>query len=102
MHLVPGCQSVRRSVRAQVRRNPSSRNVCESLEPRRLLSSIVWSNRGSGANDTDGFGSVFGVNANVARSVVDAAIQSWANIISNFNYAGGGNTYTLSISMDGS
>ncbi|HEY7087218.1 MAG TPA: hypothetical protein VH518_03955 [Tepidisphaeraceae bacterium] len=102
MHLAAGCQSVGPSVRAKIRSSKKSRNVCESLEPRRLLSSIVWSNRGSGANDTDGFGSVFGVNVNIARSAVDAAISSWQNIINNFNYAGGGNTYTLTISMDGS
>ncbi len=74
--------------------------VCDPLEDRRLFSAITWTNRGasSGANN-DNFISVFGANAATARSVVDAAITSWARLINNFNFPGGGNTYSIVIKM---
>lgn len=71
----------------------------EPLETRRLLSTINWSNRGNAGSDTDGFGGVFGTNAEVARNVVDAAMRHWARVITNFNYAGGGNTYQMTVNM---
>ena len=73
----------------------------EPLEPRTMLSNIVWTNRGTVANDSDGFNSVFGNNANQARAVLDSAINSWAQVIRFFNYSGGGNTYSISINMSG-
>jgi hypothetical protein len=60
----------------------------------------VWTNRGSAFSDTDSFNAVFGANADTARAVVDAAIQDWEGIIQNFNYLNGGNTLSLTISMD--
>jgi len=71
----------------------------EPLEERRLLSTINWTNRGTPLNDSDGFQSVFGTNADLARGVVDAAIDSWERVIVNFNYPGGANTYSLAVNM---
>ncbi len=63
---------------------------------------IVWTNRGvtSGTNN-DRFNDVFGVNANIARAVMDAAINMWARTIGAFNYGGGfaGSTYQLTVKM---
>ena len=73
--------------------------LVESLEPRRLLSQILWTNQGSTSSDIDGFNSVFGSNATTARNVVASAVTMWAKIISNFNYSGGGNTYSITITM---
>src|SRR5439155_419858 len=39
------------------------------------------------------------VNAGLARSVVDAALQSWSRVISNFNYSDGSNNFDISIAM---
>jgi hypothetical protein len=72
----------------------------EELEARTLLSTIVWTNRGSATVDTDHFNAVFGANAGSARAVVDTALADWENIITNFNFANGSNTFTLSISAD--
>ena len=87
------------------RSKPLSREVaCEALEMRRLFSTIVWLNRGTSSNDSVLFNSVFGTKAALARSVVDAAIQSWENVISSFNYpANSGVTeYFVTIEMAGS
>lgn len=70
------------------------------MEDRTLLSTLLWSNRGSALSDTDGFNAVFGARAATARAVVDAALHAWQNIILNFNYADGGNTFTFTISAD--
>lgn len=67
--------------------------TCESLEVRRLLSTINWTNRVV----SDNFG-IYGANANLARSIVDRAIDDWERVIVDFNYAGGGNTYNVEIS----
>jgi hypothetical protein len=72
----------------------------EILEDRTLLSTFVWTNRGSALSDTDSFNAVFGVNADTARAVVDSGLLTWQNIIQNFNFADGSNTFSLSISMD--
>src|SRR5262249_11224339 len=84
----------------------SRRLEVEDLESRMLLSTIVWTNRGSAASDTGSFNAVYGSNAAAAQSIVDQAIVDWQNIIGNFNYANVGqpgsapqaNTYTVSIS----
>src|SRR5690349_12254014 len=81
------------------RASRAARAVCEVLESRRLLSTIVWLNRGDAGNDTDLFNSCFGSRAALARSVVDASIQSWENVIASFNYPAGTTQYSLSISM---
>ncbi len=79
---------------------PSVRLRIETLEDRTALSTILWTNRGNAFSDTDNFNAVFGGNAGAARSVVDAAIQAWQNVIVNFNYADGGNTFSLNLSID--
>jgi hypothetical protein len=73
----------------------SGRFVIDVLEARYLLSTITWTNRGQ---TSDGFAAVFGTNANLARSVIDAVITSWEREIVNFNYPGGGDTYDVTIS----
>src|SRR6266705_721261 len=71
----------------------------ETLESRLLLSadlsSIVWVNRGDAS---DNFASVFGANAPAARAVVDAAIDSWDRVITNFNYSDGTDHFDLTLS----
>src|SRR5947209_1282385 len=66
----------------------------EWLEERTTPSTIAWLNRGQ---PTDGFAAAFGPNANLARQIVDRAINNWQTVIQNFNYAGGGNTYNLTL-----
>src|SRR5688572_25224945 len=66
--------------------------ACEALEERRLLSTINWVNRGI----DDNFG-IFGASANQARLVVDRALLDWSEVIENFNHAGGGNTFNMTI-----
>jgi hypothetical protein len=62
-----------------------------------MLSAISWVNRGQAS---DGFASAFAANAPAARAVVDAAITSWARLISNFNFdAGSTFVYEMTISM---
>ena len=70
--------------------------LVESLESRRLLSTINWVNE----NTTDNFG-VFGVNASLARSIVHRAIDFWQRAITNFNHVGGGNTFALTVTASG-
>ncbi len=53
----------------------------EQLEERNLLSTIVWTNRGDGM---DQFDSTFGANDDLARAVVDAALDDWEQLITNF------------------
>ena len=60
------------------------RSVCEPLETRRLLSTINWVNRGDA---TDSFDEVFGANDDLARAVVDAALDAWERLIVDFNQA---------------
>lgn len=71
----------------------------EALEPRQLLSTINWINRGQ---FSDRFNSTFGADADLARSVVDAAIDAWERVITDFNRPGGGETINVNISMDSS
>ena len=85
-------------VRPQRAKQRSRRLELECLEDRLVLSTITWTNRGQ---DSDNFFAVFGLNAGAARAVVDAAISSWTNVISNFNQPGGGNNVNVNISMSG-
>src|SRR5262245_43100578 len=80
--------------------NPVNAAV-ESLEGRRLLSTINWTNRGvtSGAND-DRFDDVFGSSAETARQVIDGAIDYWERSITDFNYGNGTNTFNLTVTMN--
>jgi hypothetical protein len=54
---------------------------CEPLEERRLLSTINWVNRGDAG---DSFDTVFGANDDLARAVVDAALDDWEQVITDF------------------
>src|SRR5688572_26023633 len=74
--------------------------ACEPLEQRVLMSTINWTDKGSGPGvlDTDNFNAIYGANANLARNIVQRAIDDWERAIVDFNYAGGGNTFTLSLS----
>ncbi len=80
------------------RPKPRYRPAFLTLEDRVVPSTITWDNRGQ---TSDGFAAVFGANANVARSDVDAALADWANLISNFNYSNGTNTFHITISVGG-
>lgn len=50
---------------------------------------IVWSNKGTGTTDSDGFAATYGSNAAIARTIVDRAVADWNSVITNFNYAAG-------------
>src|SRR4051795_12255240 len=95
---VPGkvASRTRRTLPASLARK-KYRPAIDGLEDRRLLSTIQWTDRGSAVSDTDHFNATYGANANAARAIVDATIQAWSNVIANFNYAGGGNTYRLNV-----
>lgn len=85
---------VRRTALLPSLRKASHRQLqMESLEERRVLASIVWVNQ-----DNDHFEEVFGAQADVARGVVHAVIDSWENVIANFNN-NNGNTYNLYLRM---
>jgi hypothetical protein len=68
----------------------------ESLEDRRLLA-ISWINRGMVGSDTDLFGMQYGVNAEIARQVVDRAINDWNKLIVDFDYDGDDNAATNNV-----
>ena len=80
---------------------------CETLEPRRLLSTINWVNRGDGS---DNFDTVFGANDDAARAVVDAALDAWERVITDFQqgvlvllpipHLENPNTIDITLSMD--
>jgi hypothetical protein len=70
----------------------------DPLEERVVLSTINWVNEGQAS---DNFAAVFGSRASLARGVVDAAILSWEQVVTNFNQPGGGNTINVTISMGG-
>src|SRR5687767_7677500 len=57
---------------------------CEALEERRLLSTINWVNRGDG---TDNFDTTSGTNDDLARAVVNAALDAWERLITDFQQA---------------
>src|SRR5262245_48781835 len=82
-------------MRGSVRnRRPRGWLSCEPLENREVPATINWVNMGL-AND--GFAAVFGAKAGQARAVVNAAIDSWERVISDFN--NGANKIDLTIRM---
>ena len=60
---------------------------------------IVWTNRGQAS---DNFNATFGNSANAARAVVDAAIDDWERVITNWNRDDGTQTLQINISISGS
>src|ERR1700736_1837181 len=78
----------------------SWRPLLECLEDRTLPSTILWTNRGDANTDSDHFNAVFGNRAAAARTVVDAAVGAWQDVIQNFNFADGTNTFSLNIAMN--
>lgn len=72
------------------------RGGCEPLEPRVLLSTIVWANRNDPANN---FASTWGVNTAAAMAVVDEVINQYERVIVDFDYSGGTTQYDLNVSM---
>ena len=87
------------SRQARTRKRFDRRPNVERLEARRLLATIAWSNRGTATSDSDGFGGVFGNQAELARNVVAAAIASWERVIVNFNYGDHAPAYQLQVNM---
>lgn len=71
----------------------------ELLEDRLVPSTILWVNRGSPLNDTDQFNAVFGSRAELARQVADAALKAWQDVIHDFHFADGSNTFRVRLSM---
>jgi hypothetical protein len=65
----------------------------EPFEPRLLLSTITWTNRGT----TDQFNAVYGANANIARAIIDRVLDDWELIVTNFNYISGSNNYNVTV-----
>ncbi len=80
------------------RRLPASRNNhvahCEVLEDRRMLT-LVWANRGDAS---DMFDDAFGDNAEVARGVVDSALNEWNRVV--VGYDGGDFETQMTIAMN--
>jgi hypothetical protein len=75
--------------------------VLEVLEDRTVPSTILWTNRGTATNDSDGFNGVFGANAEAARNVVARALLDWQLVIVSFNYSDPNqqDTYRMTVSM---
>jgi hypothetical protein len=74
----------------------------EALETRVCPSNMVWVNRGQAS---DNFGTVFGANAEAARRVVDAVLNSWGTVLVNLNQppvngSPDRNTIRFTVSMD--
>ncbi len=66
----------------------------ELLEDRRLLA-ILWSNRGTADNDSDGFQFRYAEFAPIARAITNRAIADWEAVIQDFNYDGDNNPATV-------
>jgi hypothetical protein len=92
----------RRARKHRIPSAPDARAVprLEPLEERALPSTILWTNRGNDFSDADNFNAVFGLRADQARAVVDAALGAWQAIIPSFNYADGSNTFRLTLAAD--
>ena len=99
--LFPRRKPARAARQHQKRRSLNACNLgFETLEDRRMLSTINWSNRGVIiGGDDDRFDDVFGPMQNQARAVVGAALAEWARVIDKFNYSDGTNTFNVKIAM---
>src|SRR5262245_47862253 len=87
-------QSLRSASRPRSLRGRARVGV-ERLEDRTVPSTITWANEFDPANN---FNRVFGTRAAQARQVVEAALDSWAHVITNFHTST--NTYSINISID--
>ena len=68
--------------------------IADALEPRTLLSTFTWTNRGN-----NNFATVYGAaNAALATAIVDRALADWGRILVNFNRVGGNNNYNVTFS----
>jgi hypothetical protein len=78
--------------------------AAETAESGPEATNITWTNRANttaaGVTDTDGFGAIFGTSAPAARVVVDAVLNYWERIITNWNRADATTTLQVTISMD--
>src|SRR5262245_60214844 len=74
----------------------ASRQICEPLESRTLLSTIVWANRNNASNN---FASTWGAQTAAAMAVVDEVINQYERVIVDFNWTGGTTQYNVNISM---
>ena len=73
--------------------NLGRRSSCEPLEPRVMLSTINWVNRGHATT-------IWIYSAPTKMScapIVDRAIDDWERVIVNFNYGDGTNTFNLTV-----
>jgi hypothetical protein len=84
-----------RKASVDLARRPRPVLVVELLEERTVPSAINWVNEHDPANN---FGTVFGARAALATRVVEAAVDSWANVIRNFHTSS--NTFSVNISVD--
>ena len=96
-HRMAASMSGHAAVSKKQRRLANRRKLAshEPLEDRRMLSTIVWDNRLFGDNLA-----VYGANEVVARQIVDRALGDWEEVIADFNYADGTNTFHVDISVD--
>ena len=78
----------------KTRRSRNPRSLMETLENRTHLS-VTWTNRG---DDSDNFDTVFGVDADLARGVVDSAIAEWNRVVTG--YQGEDFDVDLTVSMN--
>ena len=58
---------------------------------------IIWVNRGDAS---DGVDAVFGTNAAAVRAVVDAAVDNWNRVVTDFGYGEGTNNFALTLSVN--
>jgi len=71
----------------------------ELLEERRVLSTILWTNRNDGTNLSN-FSAAFGSQENAAMRVVDAAIDAWEQVIGEFNWPDNPDDHTFEVEIN--
>ena len=76
-------QITNRLARRRGSQNKAQRNRRLGLEPLedRLMLAFVWANRGDAS---DNFDAAFGASAEVARNVVDSAINEWNRVVTGY------------------